>query len=113
MTHPARHEEHRVDVPTLYRVALLMGLGLASITVAMYVLWRQLPSSPALPVTAFHGARLQNQAPGDRRRTQARQRAELEQYRWLDPSHRTAQIPVERAMAMLVATQSGSAEARP
>jgi hypothetical protein len=44
-------------------------------------------------------------APADRHAQYAAQARQLNSYGWVDPAHRVARIPIERAMSLL-ATQS-------
>ncbi|PXV55847.1 hypothetical protein SAMN04487785_108154 [Dyella jiangningensis] len=102
MTAAARHEEHRVDVRALARLGGWLAVGVTLVVMAMYVLWRELPASPPLVPPSPAGAPLQTRAPQDRRTQQALQRQRLEQYRWEDEQHQHAQVPIERAMDIVV-----------
>ncbi|RAO76179.1 hypothetical protein [Dyella jiangningensis] len=102
MTQPARHEEHHVDMRALRRIGLWLAVGFMAVLVAMHALWRQFPKPASVHTTAFSGARLQAHAPHDREETLAVQRRRLAQYRWTDAGHRYAQIPIERAMDIVV-----------
>lgn len=115
MTVAARHEAHRVDVRALARLGGWLAVGVTFVVAAMYVLWRELPASPPLVPPSPTGAPLQAHAPEERRTEQALQRQRLEQYRWKDEQHQYAQIPIERAMDIVVrdASREQTARAKP
>ncbi len=112
MTAAARHEEHRVDVRALARLGGWLAVGVTLVVAAMYVLWRELPASPPLVPPSPAGTSLQTHAPEERRTEQALQRQRLEQYRWEDAQHQHAQIPIERAMDIVVRDASRKQPAR-
>ena len=51
----------------------------------------------------FPQPRLQTDPHGDLHRLQATQRKALSTYTWIDPAHGIVQIPIERAMQLIVA----------
>lgn len=106
MNDPHRHERSRVDARLLHRVALGLGVGLVLIAALMYPLLRfwlapQLTAGLQAPPPA---PRLQADPAADlaAERAQQRQRQRLESYHWVDRDAGIAQIPIERAMALLV-----------
>ena len=103
-----RHERSRVDARLLHRVALGLGVGLVLIAALMYPLLRfwlapQLTAGLQAPPPA---PRLQADPAADLAAERAQQRQRLESYRWVDRDAGIAQIPIERAMALLVASHA-------
>jgi len=102
------HEPNQVDAPALHKLGGLFVVLLALILCAMYVLWRHVHADtlsmapPAIPPSP----RLQVAAPVDRAAQYRLQAQQRDTYGWTDPQHRTAHIPVARAMAMLAAESS-------
>jgi len=101
-----RHENAWVNARLLHRVALGLGVALVLIAALMYPLLRfwlapQLTAGLQAPPPA---PRLQADPAVDLAAERAQQRQRLESYRWLDRDAGIAQIPVERAMALLVAS---------
>ena len=103
-----RHEHSRVDARLLHRVALGLGVGLVLIAALMYPLLRfwlapQLTVGLQAPPPA---PRLQADPAADLAAERAQQRQRLESYRWVDRDAGIEQIPIERAMALLVASHA-------
>lgn len=91
-----------LGVLVMTSLALLITLGLNQ-----YFVYRRPP--PAPPVDARQippPPRLQSQASVDLHSLQARQRARLNGYGWIDRSAGVAHIPIERAMELLAAGRS-------
>lgn len=109
------HEEHRVDMRALLRVGMALAAVLVVLVAIMYGLWLRLPKPPPVHASVPPGARLQVHAVEDRAAIQARQAAKLERYGWTDAGHRTAQVPIERAMDILAGRSQAPAapEQRP
>ena len=100
-----RHEHARVDARLLHRVALGLGVALVVIAALMYPLLRfwlapQLTAGLQAPPPA---PRLQADPATDLAAERAQQRQRLQSYRWVDRDAGIAQIPIGRAMALLVA----------
>jgi hypothetical protein len=104
------HEPHRIDAPALHKLGGLFVVLFVVILYGMYVLWQHVHSRtlnlppPALPPQP----RLQVNPPADRIAQYRLQTQQLTTYGWTDASHRTARIPIERAMALLVRKQAAS-----
>jgi hypothetical protein len=104
------HEPHRIDAPALHKLGGLFVVLFVVILYGMYVLWQHVHSRtlnlppPALPPQP----RLQVNPPADRIAQYRLQTQQLTTYGWTDASHRTAHIPIERAMALLVRKQAAS-----
>ena len=101
-----RHEPHRVDAPTLHKVGVTFLLIFVLILWLMHVLWQHVhPGALSTrPSVIPPQPRLQVVAPADRHAQYAAQARQLHSYGWVDPAHRVAHIPIERAMSLL-ATQ--------
>jgi hypothetical protein len=104
------HEPHRIDAPTLHKLGGLFVGVFVAILYVMYVLWQHVHSRtlnlppPVLPPQP----RLQVEPPADRTTQYRAQMQQLTTYGWNDGSHRTAHIPIERAMTLLVQQQAAS-----
>jgi hypothetical protein len=103
-----RHEHARVDARLLHRVALGLGVALVVIAALMYPLLRfwlapQLTAGLQAPPPA---PRLQADPVTDLAAERAQQRQRLQSYRWVDRDAGIAQIPIGRAMALLVANHA-------
>ena len=108
-----RHESPLVDARLLHRVGLGLGVGLVLIAVLMYPLLRywlapQITAGLQAPPPA---PRLQAHPAADIAAERAQQRQRLESYGWVDRDTGIAQIPIERAMALLVASHATPAAA--
>lgn len=101
------HEPHRIDAPALHKLGGLFVVLFVLILYVMYVLWQHVHSRtlnlppPVLPPQP----RLQVDPPADRIAQYRLQTQQLSTYGWNDAGHRTAHIPIERAMALLVQKQ--------
>lgn len=97
------HEPNRVDAPALHKLGAVFVLLLALILGVMYVLWRHVHAlTLSMPPPEIPPApRLQAAAPLDRATQYRLQAQQRDSYGWADPQHRTAHIPVARAMALL------------
>lgn len=97
------HEPHRIDAPALHKLGgIFVGL-LVLILWVMHVLWQHV-HSPTLsmpPQVLPPPPRLQADPPPDRIAQYRLQSTHLNSYGWNDADHRTAHIPIERAMALL------------
>jgi hypothetical protein len=100
-----RHEVSRVDTRLLHRAAFGLGAGLVLIAALMYPLLRfWLAPRPAAGLQAPPPApRLQADPRADLADERAQQHRRLERYAWVDRGAGIAQIPIERAMSLLVA----------
>ena len=98
-----RHEPHRVDAPALHKLGVIFLLIFVLILWLMHLLWQHLhpwalsTPSPVIPPPP----RLQVAAPVDRQAQYGAQARQLHGYGWVDPAHRVAHIPIERAMSLL------------
>jgi hypothetical protein len=102
-----RHEPHYVDAPALHKLGAIFLLIFVLILWGMHVLWQHVhPGALSTrPSVIPPQPRLQVVAPADRHAQYAAQARQLNGYGWVDPAHRVARIPIERAMSLL-ATQS-------
>jgi hypothetical protein len=103
-----RHESAWVNARLLHRVALGLGIALVLIAALMYPLLRfwlapQLTAGLQAPPPA---PRLQADPAADLAAERAQQRQRLERYGWVERVAGFAQIPIERAMALLVASHA-------
>ena len=103
-----RHESSWVNARLLHRTALGLGVALVLIAALMYPLLRfwlapQLTAGLKAPPPA---PRLQANPAADLAAERAQQRQRLQSYRWVDRDAGIAQIPIERAMALLVANHA-------
>jgi hypothetical protein len=103
-----RHESARVNARLLHRTAVGLGMALVLIAALMYPLLRfwlapQLTAGLQAPPPA---PRLQADPATDLAAERAQQRQRLESYRWVDRDAGIAQIPIGRAMALLVANHA-------
>lgn len=107
-THPANEPHEQRDVHR--RGLLIFAGGFAGfVAISLVLLW--LIFSLGLQAGNFASAKAQQPATPDAELTLrdhkenylAEQRRDLETSRWVDASHRTAIVPIEDAMAMLVA----------
>ena len=106
-----RHESARVNARLLHRSAVGLGMGLVLIAALMYALLRlwlapQLTAGLQAPPPA---PRLQADPAADLAAERAQQRQRLESYAWVDRDAGIAQIPIERAMALLAASHATQA----
>jgi hypothetical protein len=106
-----RHEHAWVDARLLHRTAVGLGMALVLIAALMYPLLRfwlapQLTAGLQAPPPA---PRLQAHPAVDLAAERTQQRQRLESYRWVDRDAGIAQIPIERAMALLVANHPAPA----
>lgn len=103
MSRQPHYQPDTVDARQLLRVGAIFALAFGLILALMYLLWR--PQSPRKPqADAVPPApRLQSDPRRDLRATQMAQQRRLQQYGWNDPQHRSAHIPLRRAMARLAA----------
>lgn len=108
------HETYKVAASRLHWVALILVVSLLGIALAMYWLAKPLMQSDAhLPVAELPPApRLQPDPARDLAVLREREQRKLEGYGWVDRKAGFAQIPIERAMALL-ARQSTSSVATP
>jgi hypothetical protein len=102
-----QHEPHRVDAPALHKLGVIFLLLFVLILWLMHVLWQHVhPGALSTrPSVIPPQPRLQVVAPADRAAQYSAQARQLNSYGWVDPQHRVARIPIERAM-ILLATQS-------
>ena len=103
-----RHESAWVNARLLHRTALGLGVALVLIAALMYPLLRfwlapQLTAGLQAPAPA---PRLEADPAADLAAERAQQRQRLQSYHWVDRDAGIAQIPIERAMALLVATHA-------
>jgi hypothetical protein len=103
-----RHESAWVNARLLHRVALGLGIALVLIAALMYPLLRfwlapQLTAGLQAPPPA---PRLQADPAADLAAERTQQRQRLQSYHWVDRDAGIAQIPIERAMALLVANHA-------
>ena len=98
------HEPHRIDAPALHKLGGLFALLLILILCVMYVMWQHVHpwTLSAPPHVLPPPPRVQASPPLDRVTQYRLQAQRLNAYGWNDPAHRTAHIPIERAMALLV-----------
>lgn len=109
------HEPHRIDAKTLHKLGGLFVALFILILYVMYVLWQRV-HSPTLnlpPSVLPPQPRLQVAPPADRATQYRLQMQQLTTYGWNDASHRTAHIPIERAMALLVQKQQANGSPSP
>lgn len=109
------HEPHRVDAPALHKLGGLFVAVFVLILCVMYVLWQHV-HSPTLnlpPPLLPPQPRLQVNPPADRATQYRLQMRQLTTYGWNDAGHRTAHIPIERAMTLLVQKQQASGSSSP
>lgn len=104
----AKHEEHVVDTAALYRWSAWLGVSVMVVVAAMYVLWRVVSPPADVRIPEPSGPRLQAHAPIDRATVQARQRALLTSYGWVDGKHQFARIPIDRAMDLMATRPASS-----
>jgi len=129
MTAPVPHEQpvftviQEDDVVATWRVGQVIAAGilvmLLSIAIAAWLLaairrelpWHEVALSQVAPreIARVHQAPIEHD-PYERER-RAQQRRSLEGYRWLDRERGTAEIPIERAMQLVVEQLAGSADA--
>lgn len=103
-----RHESAWINARLLHRVALGLGIALVLIAALMYPLLRfwlapQLTAGLQAPPPA---PRLQADPAADLAAERAQRRQRLQSYHWVDRDAGIAQIPIERAMALLVANHA-------
>jgi hypothetical protein len=98
-------------------VAIVLMSGLIFIVLAVGVLhalyrWREAGARLA-PKAVFPEPRLVTADDGLRDPGIARQKADLERYRWIDQAHGAFQIPIEHAMALVAARGAAAYEPVP
>jgi protein SCO1 len=97
------HESYEVFAGRLHWIAAIIVISLGGIVWLMYLLantWlAPLPGPPRLPPPAT--PRLQAHPHQELEALNARERAALEGYRWIDPQHGIAHIPIERAIELM------------
>ena len=112
-----KHQDPRLDAATLQRIMGLSAVILLAVIGFSYGYWRGLFATVPEPATVPPEPRLQAHAAVDLKRFRAAQQAQLERYAWIDRRAGVAQIPIERAMALLAARggrlQSVRGETRP
>src|SRR3954447_12999693 len=101
-----RDEAHPEPADVATGAVLWIGLGFmvfVALSVAALLLYFRLTvtSSDAVPPRDFPAPRLQGDPRADRLRLEARQRAELGGYAWVDRAAGLAHIPIEDAMALV------------
>ena len=104
------HEPHRIDAQALHKLGGLFTLLLILVLCVMYVLWQHVhPWTLSAPPQVVPPPPRVQAAPPEDRITQYRLQAQsLNAYGWNDPAHRTAHVPIERAMALLAQQQAAS-----
>lgn len=109
-----RHESALVDARLLHRAALGLGVGLVVIAALMYPLLRfwLAPDATAGLQAPPPAPRLQAHPVADLAAERAQQRQRLDRYAWVDRGAGIAQIPIERAMTLLVAEHAAPATPR-
>jgi hypothetical protein len=106
---PDSHESYTVAAGVLHWAAVILALGLLAIVLLVYVWARPVLTAGAAPVRPIPPPpRLQPDPASELAAERSLQRARLDGYRWMDPSHTVARIPITRAMALLA--QDGSAQ---
>jgi hypothetical protein len=108
------HEPTTIAAGPVNRVLLVAVLLLLAALLLSGVYWRHLfPKGAPPPAIIPPEPRLQTQAPQDLARLRAEQQAQLGRYAWIDRRAGVAQIPIERAMALLAQRQPARPPAAP
>ncbi|MFO1039648.1 MAG: hypothetical protein U1E45_22620 [Geminicoccaceae bacterium] len=104
--HPAKDRREGPGVATLPIVASAVGY-LAFVAVMLFVLQtvfgNRLEKTFVWPPQVLPEPQLQRDPVAERRRVQAEQAARLTGYAWVDRSKGLVQVPIERAMELVVA----------
>lgn len=106
-----QHEPHNVEVAKVYKLGVLFVVLLALILCVMYLLWEHVhPWTLNMPAEVIPPPpRLQVTPPADRAAQYRLQAQQLDSYGWVDGGHRTAHIPITRAMELLASPQPANA----
>lgn len=110
----AQRTGHEPDQPTLRGIAIGAGSIVGAVVVAVvvgFLIVRTLPhdevaSKPGSPPPITGGPVLQATPERDFPAFHAEKQRLLDDYGWVDRAHGIARIPIERAMALLVAQQA-------
>jgi hypothetical protein len=107
------HERRDVDVWTIIWIAALLVITAIVVQLAMVALFRRFDETPRPADDTIAASRVQSSAPFPAPRLQtapqedlkaymAREEAEMNSYGWIDRSKGVVQIPVARAMDLIV-----------
>jgi hypothetical protein len=105
--HPFGHESAAIDTRRVLRLGAILAASVLGITAGLYLLL-QLGIMPryaqraALRAAIPPAPRLQAHPVPDLAAVRAAEQVSLSEYRWLDPAHSAAQIPIARAMELYV-----------
>jgi len=104
------HEAADVDGPRIWALAGALAATLVVVALAAAGVLRLVGHETGRALFASRGAPAQMPAPSlqsrpqlDLRALREQKRAMLSEYRWIDPGQGIVRIPIERAMALLVA----------
>ncbi len=96
----------RQSLETRWIMAIATGTA-AALAICMAGLWlfyaAQGKPEPETAETVFPGPALQSDPVGDLRKLEAAQAKQLHGYAWVDREHGIVQVPIERAMQLVVA----------
>jgi hypothetical protein len=101
------HEPAVIAVAPIIKIAGMLFGAVVLIAAVLYMLLRFEVMPHQVQLAARQGTvppppRLQVHAPDDLRVLRSQKQALLEGYRWLDPAHTAARVPIERAMQIYV-----------
>lgn len=119
---PSFHVIQEEDVVATWKISLVIAAGIGATLIAIALSawwlavirsdlpWHEISRSAPAPreIARIHQAPIERD-PYERER-RAQQRRSLEGYRWLDRERKAAQIPIERAMQIVVEQLAGSPE---
>jgi hypothetical protein len=107
---PPAHEAADVDGPRIWAIARALAATLVVVALAAAGVLRLLDHETGRALFATRGTPVQAPASSmqsapqlDLRALREQKRAMLSEYRWIDPGEGVVRIPIERAMALLVA----------
>jgi hypothetical protein len=113
---PSPHEEGKINAPVILRVALVLSITLVVCILLLLIFFQELErkyprrTSEADPLVTASDLpplpRLQMHPLRNLQAVRDLEDSHLNNYRWIDPDHGTAQIPVERAMVLWVKSYS-------
>ena len=102
-----RHEEFKLNIVKVLAATTALVLLLVFLSVVLREWQKSFP--PATPLELVHPSpqsprqQIEFESGALLKNLKGQQQQELQQYRWTDPEHRFAQVPVDRAMEALAA----------
>jgi hypothetical protein len=97
-------ERPAVGAGVIFAVTAAFIVFVAASIVVLYLYYQSLAHNPTfVRAEEFPSPRLQTHWDGLRDPEVAKQRADLEHFRWIDRAHGVFQIPIERAMRLVAA----------